>query len=128
MRPHQQLRGTSCPSAVPQTFDLAGAMDRVAGDRELFRELAQMFVDTSADLLAEIEQALAEGNGDELTRWAHTLKGSVSNFCASESRDLAARLEVVAARGDLDAAADLLPSVTAAVAHFAADLSEAADL
>ena len=128
MRLHQLLNNQFRPSAVPQSFDLAGAMDRVAGDHELFCELAQMFVDASADLLAEIEQALADGNGEELTRWAHTLKGSASNFCAGESRDLAARLEAAAADGNLDDAADLLPTLTAAVAHFAADLSEAADL
>jgi signal transduction histidine kinase/ligand-binding sensor domain-containing protein/CheY-like chemotaxis protein len=82
-------------------FDYAAALARAGGDRELFAELAEYFIDDSAQLLAEIGQAVAQRDAAALKRSAHALKGAASNFSAKEVVTLARRMEEMGREGDL---------------------------
>lgn len=86
-------------------FDRAAALDRVGGDLELLVELAGMFMEDCPQLLAEIENAVRNGDSDALRQSAHTLKGAVGNFSAQGVYDAAYALEQIGRSGDLNDAA-----------------------
>ena len=82
-------------------LNLAAALERVGGDQELLEEVAQLFLDTSPDLLTEIGRAVVARDARALERSAHTLKGSVGNFGADAAFQAALRLEKIGRSGDL---------------------------
>lgn len=82
--------------ALPDTFDMATALDRVEGDVSLIRELAGLFLDECPHRMEEIRDAVSLRDIKRLQRGAHTLKGSVGNFGASRAFEATRRLEQVA--------------------------------
>lgn len=116
------------PAATGEPFDAARALARVAGDRALLRELAEILKSDAPKRLAEIRRAAAEGDADALSRAAHALKGALATFAAAESHALAAHLEDAGERCELDGAAEIcerlqraLSSLTEAVLLFCKD-------
>ncbi len=67
--------------------------DPLDGDRELRRELADMFLEDCPKLLAQIQAALTSHDGPELKLAAHTLKGSAGVFKDAPSFEAALRME-----------------------------------
>jgi PAS domain S-box-containing protein len=82
-------------------FDRNAALARVEGDEGLLREIVGLFFAQTPVLLAEIREAIRQGNGQNLERAAHTLKSSVGNFAAKRAFDAVLRLEKMGAGGDL---------------------------
>ena len=82
-------------------LNLAAALERVGGDRELLEEVAQLFLDTSPNLFAQIGHAVETRDTVALERAAHTLKGSVGNFGADAAFQAAFRLEKMGRSGNL---------------------------
>ena len=80
-------------------LDLSKAMEVVAGDRELFQEIAYMFLENLPAQIAEIKQGIADGDANAMERSAHSLKGSVGNFGAKRAFDAAYRLEKLGKEG-----------------------------
>jgi two-component system sensor histidine kinase/response regulator len=76
-------------------FDPALALERVDGDALLLRELAEMFLHECPRLTDEIRQAVTGRDGPRLRMAAHTLKGSVGTFAASEAQEAAGQLEQI---------------------------------
>jgi two-component system, sensor histidine kinase and response regulator len=77
------------------SFNKEGALERVDGDVELLAELAGLFLEDCPQLIHQIREAVASGNAHNLQHAAHTLKGSVGNFCAKPAFDAAYQLEVM---------------------------------
>jgi HPt (histidine-containing phosphotransfer) domain-containing protein len=84
-----------------EVFDKAAALDRVDGDVELLAELAGLFLEDCPSLLQQIQEAVAASDSKKLAQAAHTLKGSVGNFCAKPATEAALRLEMMGRSGDL---------------------------
>jgi CheY-like chemotaxis protein len=82
-------------------IDPAAAMAAVAGDRELLREIVEVFQTESPSMLAEIRDALAAADTTRLRRAAHSVKGAVAHFGARRAYDAARRLESLARDGNL---------------------------
>jgi HPt (histidine-containing phosphotransfer) domain-containing protein len=80
--------------AAPGAFDMAAALERVDGDRELLKELAGLFLGECPQRMGEIRQAIYQKDGPRLQRAAHYLKGSVGNLGAHQAYEAAARLEL----------------------------------
>jgi PAS domain S-box-containing protein len=94
------------PAAVSaNSFDLAAALQRVEGDRELLEELARLFAEECPKFLAGIRRAFDASDAHELARLAHTVKGSASNLGASAVTQSAIELEKLARASDFRAAA-----------------------
>jgi HPt (histidine-containing phosphotransfer) domain-containing protein len=74
-------------------LDKALALSRAGGDEELLRELAALFLDDYPLTLEELRKAIAAGSATDIEHHAHSLKGSVSNFGASEVVAAALSLE-----------------------------------
>jgi PAS domain S-box-containing protein len=92
---------TAPPAAV---LDLEGALGQVGGDRELLRELVQVFLDEWPRWRAELRQAVARRDAAGLRNVAHTIKGTMGQFGARAAWAAAQRLETMGQEGNLDGA------------------------
>jgi PAS domain S-box-containing protein len=90
-----------------QVLDAAAALERVAGDLELLKELIDLFHENCPKLLAEIRAAAARKDGPALQRSAHALKGSVGTFGARAAFETARQLEALGQQGDLGRAEEM---------------------
>jgi two-component system, sensor histidine kinase and response regulator len=75
--------------------------ERLGGDMELFKDLADIFLHDSTELLEKIEDALEQKDAEVVGKTAHTLKGAVSNFSVQKTYDAALALEKIGRSGDL---------------------------
>ena len=91
--------GTSRSEESP--FDLSDALRHVNGDKDLLKELLQLFAVECPQLLTEIRNAINHSDAVLLRRAAHTLKGSISNFGAPAVVAAAQRLENLGRDGNL---------------------------
>ena len=80
-------------------------------DAVFVAELIQTYVEDSVRLLAAMRQAIAESNPAELRRAAHSLKSNSANFGADDLASLCRELELRAAEGLLEGAADRLARI-----------------
>lgn len=88
-----------------EALNVTEALERVEGDIELLKELAELFLQECPRMLAEIEHAIAAGDPQALQHAAHTLKGSVSNFAASRAAEASLVLEKMGRQQNLVGAA-----------------------
>ncbi len=77
------------------------ALSRMGGDIGLLREIAQLFLDDSPRMLADLDSAAASRDAHALNRAAHAIKGCVSNFGAHDAYRAALDLEHMGRSGDL---------------------------
>jgi polar amino acid transport system substrate-binding protein len=71
------------------------------GDDELVVELALLFIDSTASLIATIHDAMARADAQAVSRGAHSVKGAAANLYAERLRAAAGRLEDAGKRNDL---------------------------
>ncbi len=85
---------------VEDVLDREELMLRVDDDVELLQELIELFLEDYPALMSEIEAGIREQDAKKLKRGAHTLKGSVGNFCASRAFNAAFQLEAFGSKED----------------------------
>ncbi len=81
------------------------------GEPDILAELAELFVNDSASLLAALHEGLERGDAGSVERSAHTLKGSSGNMGARVMSRISSELQVACRSGDLTRARDLLASL-----------------
>jgi HPt (histidine-containing phosphotransfer) domain-containing protein len=86
-------------------FDVADALKRVEGDRELLAELLAMILQDYPVQLEDIRQALHDGRAPQVERLAHSLKSAMASVSAKRGAEAARRVEALARDADLQAAA-----------------------
>jgi len=103
------------PAAVPgeSRFDPDDLVERVMGDRELARTLAEAFVDAMPAQLADLRSAIANSDARATMLAAHSIKGMAANVGCGAVRDLALAMEKLGECGDLSRASEVLPVVYA---------------
>lgn len=74
-------------------------------DGAFLRELIEIFLQDTPNRLAEIDTSLGKNDAPTLTRAAHSIKGSSSNFGARRLAKTAHEMELLGKAGDLSAAA-----------------------
>jgi len=91
------------PAAKPsmELLDEELLMSRVDGDKELLKDLVDLFLDEYPRVLEGIRVALGKGDVKAVERAAHGLKGSTSNLAAMRASDAAFQLEQLARAGTL---------------------------
>lgn len=77
------------------------ALERIDGDREFLKELANIFLQEAEFHLADIEEAIRTSETGKLQDLAHTIKGAAANISAERARNIASMLETAAREGDL---------------------------
>lgn len=78
-------------------FDFEGALKRLGGDKELFREIVQFFFEDSPGLIHKLRCGLRDRNATAVERAAHALKGMAANFDAHRAVEAAYRVESLGA-------------------------------
>jgi two-component system, sensor histidine kinase and response regulator len=109
------------------SIDLAALMDRLAGDRELLQELVGLYFDDEQTLIDEVAAAISAGDAARVARSAHTLKGSVGNFCAAAAHGAAAALETAAREGRMGEVSALFSRLVAELDKVRSALRSLAD-
>jgi HPt (histidine-containing phosphotransfer) domain-containing protein len=108
---------------MDEELNRADLLDRVEGDRDLLKEIVEVFRDTYPGLLAEVKQTVDRRDAPALVRSAHTLKGVVANFGARAAHTAALRLETQARAGDLAQVEETYADLAAAVQRLDAALT-----
>jgi PAS domain S-box-containing protein len=98
----------SGPSPTAVSFDMAAALQRVEGDRDLLDEIIRIFIDECPRILADLQREFDAADLRKVERSAHTLKGSASNLGALVVSQSAAEMEAKSRAGDLPGAKAVL--------------------
>jgi two-component system, sensor histidine kinase and response regulator len=109
-------------AAGSSRLDVAAALNRVEGDRDLLEELVRLFMDEFPGNMTAIHQALAAGDASVLLRLAHTIKGAAMNLGAHRVAAAAGVLEDQARAGDLREAAAVVEKLAKEVEILQPDL------
>jgi CheY-like chemotaxis protein len=105
----EELTDSSRPDLdTSAVCNLETALVQLDGDRELFNEMITLFLEEYPQLLAKINQAIAENDPHSLTYSANTLRGALSHFHATGAMALALQLEQGGRKGDLSQVTPLL--------------------
>ena len=105
-------------------IDVAAGLARIGGNRQLLLRLLLKFAVNQAQALADIREALQQGDRERLLRLVHTLKGVAGTAAASSLAEAASALEMAL----LADAADLEPLLQTAEAELARVLAAIAPL
>ena len=105
------------------SFNRALALDRVAGDEELLREIAQVYLGEYPEAVEEIRQAVEAGDAERLHRAAHALKGSLGTLGAEAAQSLALELETMGRYGRLHGAEQAVRGLREALSAFHLELA-----
>jgi HPt (histidine-containing phosphotransfer) domain-containing protein len=104
-------------------FDRQYALSRVAGDEELLKEIAAVFLEDYPNSLREIRAGIASADAGRMERAAHSLKGSVANFGARDAVACALKLEQMGRASRLQDCAGTLQELEQALASLHAELA-----
>lgn len=97
--------------SAQKVFNREKLSERYQDDKELVRELCQVFLEDLADKISALEKAMSSENLDDLIRVAHSLKGSTGTVTAEICCDLALNLEMAARDGDFAKAREIYPNL-----------------
>ena len=112
---HHAGLGDPAPTPEPESappsgpvFDREKVLANLGDDEDLLAQLLDMYCEDEPRMLASIEAAVAEGDGEALHSSAHALKGAVSNFCATRAQAKAQQLERAGRERNMNATPALL--------------------
>jgi len=111
------------PPPETLTLDEDALRQHFGGDEAFFREVAGVFLECSPAWLADIRAAIESGDTSKLRIAAHTLKGAVSHFGASEVQAAADQLEQLAKRGELQSSRTILSALDRSLLQLQAALN-----
>jgi len=87
----------SRPAEAPP-IDFAQLRELTGDDAEFIRSIADSFESSSAQLIASLRAGAGSGDGAQIAKAAHALKGASANLYAGKLRDQAAELEATGAK------------------------------
>lgn len=101
------------PASPSKLFDLEESLAMVDGDRELLKEVVDLFEEDLPARLEELNASLTEHDAETCKKTAHSLKGALGNFHCREGMAVASKLEEAAGQDDWLRAAELTRTLTA---------------
>lgn len=105
-------------------LDWDEALSHVAGDADLLREVAALFLDQCPRWLADCREGIACGDAKRLGEAAHPLKSAFGTLAAKKARTAAAQLEELARGQVLDSAPAFLAVIESELARLLPPLDE----
>jgi two-component system, sensor histidine kinase and response regulator len=120
--PDEDINGLE-PIPVFPGIDTALGLERVIGNKRLYRKILSKFIETHEDTIDEIRKYLKQGDHETAHRLAHTLKGVAGNigaeglFNAADELDMAIMEEKENA-GLISAAEEILSTVIEGIKQF----------
>jgi len=113
--PEPEPAETIAPGAVLEAFD---------NDWEFLTSSIELFISEYPGMLQGIQQAVDEGNNNDLERSAHALKGMLGNFRAKTAAKTALSLERMGREGDLTSALREMEQLESQVRQLETQLSQ----
>jgi two-component system, sensor histidine kinase and response regulator len=110
--------------AAAPSIDRAALRELTGGDAEFERELAETFVSSGDQCLAEIMAALQVSDFDTVRKRAHSLKGASANIHALDLSRAASSLEDAARENSIPAIGGLVADLTEKLAAVNAELRQ----
>ncbi len=92
-------------------IDMARAMEEFEGDMKLYSGLCRRFLDTVAQQLCILRQAIQRNDSETVWKEAHSIKGGSANLAADHLAELAFELEALGRQGNLERGQELLRSI-----------------
>jgi len=92
-------------------FDYENFLQRVGGDKELAKEILEVYLQDVPVQLEKLEAALTEVDFTLIHRYSHTLKGASDNISAYSLRDILLCLEKISTSGELEQMKDLYAKI-----------------
>jgi HPt (histidine-containing phosphotransfer) domain-containing protein len=89
-------------------LDSSGALSRLGGDRELYRELSTIVLEDVPRVLTDLQRAVAAKNPDAIRAHAHAIKGLAAGCGGVRATGAAQALEDAGHSADLGQAESLL--------------------
>ncbi|MBN2011375.1 Hpt domain-containing protein [candidate division KSB1 bacterium] len=82
--------------------DEEGGLRRLGGDREIYNELMDLFIDNAETQMQQLEAAVANNELDSIEKLAHSIKGAAANLGIMAVQETAQVLEQIGRekRGD----------------------------
>jgi len=99
-------------------------MQQAGDDIELVRELTDVFLETSDELISEMESSLLQANWPELARASHTLKSPLGFFGADASVAVAQSIEAQADAGGAEQLKELVDALRRDVRQLQSELRQ----
>jgi HPt (histidine-containing phosphotransfer) domain-containing protein len=87
-------------------LDLESLFANIGDDAELLKELRELFMLSYPNVMAELRQAIEDGQASRVQFAAHQLKGMVANFGAKTAMALAQEIENLATAEKLQSMQD----------------------
>ena len=103
-------------------FDAGQAIENLGGDRELFLQIAEIFLADYGEQLDALRSQMAAGDLPLVHRTAHAIKGSVGNFVADDAMAVAKSVEDAAKAGRAEGLAEMVDELCAKVESVAEGL------
>jgi HPt (histidine-containing phosphotransfer) domain-containing protein len=92
-------------------FDSEELLDRIDGDKSLFREIVGIFIQDTPSLISALGDGISQGSAETVEKAAHTIKGSCAMMSAKRLGGLAHQLEMNAREKNLSGAKTLYRSI-----------------
>jgi CheY-like chemotaxis protein len=122
------MPGTETLPLTKDVLDRQAILARVGNDRQLLKELVDLFLDEAPRLITAIREAIARADVPALKVAAHTLKGAVSNFSTWPAFEAALRLETMGQTGELAQAGETVAALEVAMAQLVPALVQLASV
>ena len=119
-------RGTALPALAP--LDTGALLARFSSQPDQLREMAQIFEEENALLMAGLLRALPENDTEAALRNLHQMKGGCLALCAERAKGLIAQLEARVKAGELQAIHSEVVQLQAALNHAQAELKQVLSL
>jgi len=91
-------------STTEPTIDWSHALRACDGDKDLFLDLLNLFLEETPELLNSLDKAIEEKNNEAIHRSAHTVVGSLRIIGPTQAGETALQIEKVAHQGTIDGA------------------------
>lgn len=96
---------------MSEIYDRQMALEQAGGSAALLAELIEVFAKETPALLAQLREAIDQGDAAEVQRIAHTIKGSARVFGAEAVATVAERLEAMGREAELNEADEAMKAL-----------------
>ena len=100
------------------------ALDRLRewGGDKLLAQMVRLFLDNSVNRMDQIRSGVENSDPEEAEKGAHSLKSSAANVGVMAVREIAAEMEGLATKGDINSVRSMLPGLETAYSEARAAL------
>ena len=106
---------TDSPAPAESPIDMERLTELAGGDKDMLRELVELFFKQTAKQLEQLETAIGENKAEEVRHLAHSCKGASATMGMAPLAAIFFELEKMGRAGSLDGAA---PSLAGALREF----------